>query len=306
MHKKLLTIFYSQSGQLEEIVDNFIAPFVESGVSVDKVRVRPKKDFGFPWTSARFFDAMPESVLGIPVELEPFELKEASYDLILFAYQPWYLSPSIPATSVLAHPAFKKVLKNTPVLTLIGARNMWLNAQERVKTLLMESGAKLIGNVVLTDKNSNLTSAITILYWMLTGKKDRYMGVFPKPGVADADILKTREFGTIVKEFFEKNDWNGLQKSLVEAKAIDVQSDLMFIESRASKLFLIWAGFITKRKNRSFWLILFKYYLLVALFMVAPLVLAINGVIFKPFLRKRINSKKQYYLGLNKSVGINV
>src|SRR5258708_814168 len=101
MSKKILALYYTQSGQLEEIINSFLAPFESSAVSVEKLRLKPQKDFDFPWTSDRFFDAMPESVLGIARPLQPFSLKESKYDLIIFAYQPWYLSPSIPATSIL-------------------------------------------------------------------------------------------------------------------------------------------------------------------------------------------------------------
>ena len=242
---------------------------------------------------------MPESVLGIPAELASFTLKETSYDLIIFAYQPWFLSPSIPATSILNHPAFKSVLKKTPVVTLIGARNMWLNAQEKVKKMLHESGAKLIGNVVLTDKNNNTISAVTILYWMLRGKKDRYLKIFPKPGIADTDISNSKIFGKIVHQYFSKSDWNGLQSSLIQQKAVEVKSNLMFIETRAGKLFSIWANIIIKKKNRMPWVILFKYYLIIALFIIAPVVVCINSILFQPFLGKRINQKKKYYLELN-------
>lgn len=121
MTKKVLAIYYTQTGQLGEIVDNFTAPFIESGVLVEKVVVTPKMKYPFPWTSDNFFAEMPESVLDVPTELNSFVLKESSYDLIIFAYQPWFLSPSIPATSILMSPAFQAVIKNTPVVTLIGA-----------------------------------------------------------------------------------------------------------------------------------------------------------------------------------------
>ena len=299
MSKKILAIYYTQSGQLGQIADSFTAPFTGSGATVEKVIVQPKNEFVFPWTTDRFFDAMPESVLGIPAELAAFQLKEAAYDLVIFAYQPWYLSPSIPATSILLHPSFRAVVKDTPVVTLIGSRNMWLKSQERVKKMLGESGAKLVGNIALVDKHSNLASGVTILYWMLTGKKDRKWGLFPRPGVSDEDIANAHVFGQTVLHYLDNGNWKDLQPALIQQKAVEVKSNLMFIEPRATKLFSIWANFIIKKKNRSTWLVVFKYYLLIALFIIAPVVLLINNLLFRPFLTKTINKKKQYYLDVN-------
>ncbi len=299
MSKKILAIYYSQSGQLAQIVDNFTSVFTAAGASVEKVNVYPQPGFSFPWNSKRFFDAMPESVLGITSQLVPFQLKEDSYDLIIFAYQPWYLSPSIPANTILNHPSFKAVLKNTPVVTIIGARNMWLKAQEKVKNTLHGYGAKLVGNIALVDRNSNLISGITILYWMMTGKKDSMWGIFPKPGVSADDIENVKVFGATTLQCLNNNNWETLQPALIEQKAVEVKSNLMFIEPRATKLFSIWAGFIIKRKNRSAWLVVFKYYLLIALFIIAPVVLIINNLLFRPFLGKSIARKKQYYLAVN-------
>jgi hypothetical protein len=299
MSQKVLAIFYTQSGQLQDIIDNFTAPFMDAGIPVEKVMISPKKKFPFPWSAERFFDAMPESVLAIPGELESFQLRETAYDLVIFAYQPWFLSPSIPATSVLKHPSLIAVLKNTPVITLIGSRNMWLSAQERVKQLLKEAGAKLVGNIVLADQHNNFVSAVTMLHWMMGGKKDRYLNIFPKPGVSDEDIAQTGVFGAIALQHLQTGNWSSLQTELVNQKAVVVKSDLMFVESRASRLFSIWANMIIKKKNRKMWLVVFKYYLLIALFIVAPVVLLINNILFKPFLTGSINKKKQYYLALN-------
>ena len=60
------------------------------------------------------------------------------YDLIIFGYQPWFLSPSLPATALLKNETFKKIMKNSPIVTVIGARNMWLNSQESVKQLIKD------------------------------------------------------------------------------------------------------------------------------------------------------------------------
>lgn len=298
MTKKVLAIYYTQTGQLGEIVDNFTAPFNTEGITVEKVNVTPKTNYPFPWTSANFFAEMPESVLSIPTELNAFTLKESSYDLIIFAYQPWFLSPSIPANSILMSAAFQAVIKDTPVVTLIGARNMWLNAHVRLRKTFKELGANLVGVVALTDKNSNTISAVTILYWMLTGKKDRYLNMFPKPGVADGEIKKAADFGKTVLKFLLAGNWTSLQSELVAKKAVVVHPDLMFIEARAKILFSLWANLIIKKKNRKPWVFLFKYYLLIALFIIAPVVVLINKLLFQPFLSKSINQKKQFYLAL--------
>jgi hypothetical protein len=299
MSKKVLAIYYSQTGQLTDIVNTFCRPFEESDVVVEKVSITPENSFAFPWTSDRFFDAMPESVLGITVELNPFVIKEQSYDLILFAYQPWFLSPSIPANSILMHPEIKKIMAHTPVITLIGSRNMWLNAQEKVKQRLKEHKANLVGNIALIDRHNNHLSAVSILYWMLSGKKDRYWGIFPKPGVSEEDIRHTEIFGSIALDFLNKESWEGLQTELISHKAVEIKANLMFIEARAKKLFSIWANLIYKQKNRRPWVTAYKYYLLIALFIVAPIVVGINTLLFKPFLGKQINKKKKYYSELN-------
>ena len=299
MNKNILVLYYTQSGQLTEIVNSVTAPLVEAGAVVEKVIIKPKKDFPFPWTSDIFFDTMPESVLGIPIELEEFSFQQIKYDLIIFAYQPWFLSPSIPATSILKHSSVKKIMDGSSVVTLIGARNMWLNSQEKVKKLLKDANATLVGNIALVDTNNNHLSAVSILYWMLSGKKEKYLSVFPKPGVSDIDISQSSTFGRTVMYFLNKESWIGLQDTLILQKAVDVKANLMFIEQRAGKLFSIWANLIKGKTNRKPWVTAFKYYLLIALFIVAPIVIAINEILFKPFLKKQINKKKQYYQGLN-------
>ncbi|HXD91786.1 MAG TPA: hypothetical protein VNX01_01165 [Bacteroidia bacterium] len=301
MSKKILAIYYTQTGQLGDIVNNFLLPFEGEDFTVEKVIVNPITKFTFPWSSDSFFDAMPESVLSKPTELQPFSLKETSYDLIVLGYQPWFLSPSIPTTSLLENDAFKKVLNNTPIVTIIGARNMWINAHERVKDSLKQTGAKLVGNIALVDKHTNLVSAVTILYWMMSGKKDKCLGIFPKPGVADEDILNTKAFGQIVKQHLEKNNFNSLQQELVDSKAIEVKTNLMFVEGRAKKLFAIWCNLVKKSKNRKRTLVLFKYYLIFALFIVAPIVLFVYRLLFAPFLSGLIKKQKRYFLGLSTS-----
>jgi hypothetical protein len=111
--------------------------------------------------------------------------------------------------------------------------------------------------------------------------------------------MNAGDSGRIVLDHLLTGNWSSLQPELIRKKAVDVHPDLMFIEARAKILFSIWANLIIKKKNRKPWVVLFKYYLLIALFIVAPIVVFINKLLIQPFLRKRINQKKQFYLALN-------
>ncbi len=300
MSKKVLALYYTQSGQLEEITNNFLKPIADAGHSVEMHHLRPVDDFPFPWKTAPvFFDAMPESVKQVPRELQPFQFKESKYDLVVFAWQPWFLSPSIPANSMLNNEMVKAVLKDTPVITLIGSRNMWLNAQEKVKKLLKDAGAKLVGNIVLADRGNNQIGVLTIFHWMLNGKKERKWGILPMPGIAQADIDKVPIYGSIVAPYIAKGSYDGMQQELVNAKAVEIKYSLMYIESKAGIMFKIWGGKIYGSKKRKALLVAFKYYLLIALFVAAPIILLIHSILVRPFLVSRTKRKFEYFLGVN-------
>lgn len=300
MSKKVLAVYFTQTGQMESIISHFTLPLESSpDISVEKLRIYPVHSFPFPWTSPAFFDAMPESVNSTPVELQAFTFKESHYDLIIIGYQPWFLSPSIPASSLLQHPSFKEISKNTPVITISGCRNMWINAQEKVKKMLKNANANLIGNIALVDRHNNYTSLVTILYWMLTGRKDRKWGIFPKPGVSDEDIAGSALFGETVKDHLQKNEWNNLQENLLRQGAVNIKYNLMFIERKAGRIFLIWSKLINGSKKRRTLLVAFKYYLLIALCVAAPVILLVDALFFKPFLGRRIKQQKEYYAGVS-------
>jgi len=299
MSKKVLVIYYSQSGQLADIAGCLTAPLAEAGVSIETVAVQLVKNYPFPWSAERFYSVMPDCVLGVTAELEPFTLKEKAYDLIVLGYQAWFLYPSIPVNSLLHHPAFLAVVKDTPVITITGARNMWLNTFLEVKKTLRMAGARLVGNIALIDRHLNHISFVTIFHWLLRGKKDRYLNIFPYPGVSAADITHCKVFGALLLPHLETDQWDGLQEELVRQNAVNTRYPLLLLESKAIPTYVVWANFIVKKKKRRQWLAVFKYYLLFSLFVAAPVILAIDAVLIRPFSSKRINAKKQYYLSLN-------
>lgn len=299
MKKRVLAIYYTQSGQMRNIIDCFTAPLADAGAVVEKVQVKMASDFAFPWTDSRFYSVMPDCVLEIPAQLEPVHLKEKQYDLVILGYQPWFLWPSIPANSILNHPDLQAVFKNTPVVTISEARNMWLNAYDRVRKKLKDMGANYVGNVALVDKHPNAISFFTIFHWMLGGKKDRLLNIFPKPGVSDEDITNTKIYGQIVSGHLEMKDWEKLHDDLLEQRAVNIKYPLLLLETTAIATYVKWAKFIVGKKNRKPWLTAFKYYLYVALFLGAPILLTLDAIFIKPFSSKRIKAKKQYYLQVN-------
>src|SRR4051812_7176999 len=132
--KNILVIYYSQTGQTKEVMEKLLQPLQNhADMSLTYCEIKPKTPYPFPWTALQFFDAFPESVLDIPCELEyPTIDLSKKYDLIVLAYQIWYLSPSIPINSFLQSQDAKALFNNTPVVTIISCRNMWLMAQEKV------------------------------------------------------------------------------------------------------------------------------------------------------------------------------
>ena len=295
--KKILAVSFSQSGQLTSIVDNFLSAF--KNVDIDRITIEPTKPFPFPWDTTSFYDAMPETVLEEPIKINTPPFKHDNYDLIVFGYQPWFLSPSMPATAVLKNEQFCKRLKDTPIITLLGARNMWLNAQESVKQLIQDSGGKLVGNIPLIDKTFNLISVITIVHWLSTGKKTKKWGFLPLPGVSDQDIDETSLFGEIAEKSLQTDDFTDLQKKFLGLNKIHINTSILFIESRAKTLFKIWANTIKKKgttpKKRATWLMIFRNYLYFALFIVSPIVLTIYTILIRPISLGKIKRKKEYF-----------
>jgi hypothetical protein len=131
---------------------------------------------------------------------------------------------------------------------------------------------------------------------MLGGKKDRCMNIFPKPGVSDEDIAHTKAFGETVSKYLAAGQWEGLQDELLGQQAVMVKYPLMVLETTAIPTYIKWARFIVNKQNPKPWLTAFKYYLYVALFIGAPILLTLDAIFIKPFSSKKIKAKTQNYL----------
>jgi len=247
--KKVLVIYFTQTGQLNKAVKATLAPFEnEKNIEIHYEQIKPKTAYPFPWSYMQFFDAFPECVQGTACELEPFSYNTSeNYDLVVIAYQPWFLSVSIPINSFLQTPEAKQLLKNKNVVTILACRNMWLNAQEKMKAVLKSLDANLVGNITYVDKSGNITSLITVLAFALGGVQDKFLGIFPKFGVSEKELKERAPvLGEIMLNHLKINDYTTQQKELIDAGAINVKSNLMLLEGRGKVFFPIYARYISK------------------------------------------------------------
>lgn len=296
--KEVLIIYYSQTGQLTDILKNIASTFSAEKIAVSFCEIIPKRKFPFPWKEEEFYGAFPETFLQIPAPFEaiPAEILEKKYDLVILGYTTWFLTPSVPINSFLKSEAANKILAQTPVVTVSASRNMWIMAQEKVKKLLIANSAKLVGNIALVDNSINHISVITIAYWLMGGKKNRMWGIFPKPGISDKDIEAASRFGRPIETALIQNEYSNLQDSLLKLGAVNVKPSLIATDIRGNIVFTKWANhLITKEgEERKKWLVFFKYYLLFAIWLIAPIVFIVFLLTYFPLYRK-IQRDKAYY-----------
>ena len=118
-------------------------------------------------------------------------------ELVILAYQVWYLAPSLPIRSLLkAHP---EAVRNRRVVTLIACRNMWYSAAIEVSGLLRSAGARSVDVVAATDTRRQATTFVTTLRWLLTGRREPFLW-FGRAGVGDAELARVAGVGGCIAE----------------------------------------------------------------------------------------------------------
>jgi len=300
LKKNILVVSYSQTGQLNNVVKNFIAPLEQDDTTIQITykNIEPVKPYPFPWDLMTFMDTFPESIHLSGCEIKNIEDDNCEYDLIILAYQVWFLSPSIPVTAFLQSNYAKEKLKNKPVITLIGCRNMWVMAQEKVKKLLNNINAKLIDNVVLVDRGNSLETFITTPRWMLTGKTDSLWGM-SEAGIDPKQINNSKRFGKALVEALQ-NDKEKESISLLQGlKAVEVNSKLIRSEKIATKSFQIWGSLIQKLGKpgdikRKPVVILYLMFLLLIIITIVPINMVVQSILRKTN-KEQVQQEKENY-----------
>ncbi len=271
---KVLVVYFSQSGQMLDILTRFLAPFKARGHEVYEHKIEVEEAFPFPWNLDEFFNEFPETVQQYPRSIKHLKIDESlDYDLVVLGFQPWFLSPSQPIQAFLKS-LQANVLQGKRVITIQGVRNMWIESHKDMSKLLDVHAVNHIANIVLADRHSNLTSLKTIMKWMLTGNKGPYEKL-PAAGVSEDDISQCTRWGEICENHVQEGKEDVLQRQLVMDGAVFAQFPIYLVEFNGKRIFRLWSKFISRKggreqKERMGRVRTFKYYLFFMLYFISP------------------------------------
>jgi len=296
----VLLIQYSQSGQLTDVARSVIAPLLAPDIEVTIETLRPKTPFPFPWPFFQFFDTFPSAVYMDGCELEPLKADlDKQFDLVILAYQVWFLSPSIPVTGFLKSVEGQRLLKGKPVVTLIACRDMWLMAQEQVKVLLDKAGASLVGNIALVDEAGTAASFFATPAWVLSGNKGPHLfGLIPRAGVKPEQIVAAKRFGDRIANVLTGK--RPIDEGLLQGLgAVRVNEKLIASERTARRSFLIWGKLFrslgpTGAAARKPLILFYFVFLFTLIVTFLPLSILIKRLL-APFAKARVASQKAYF-----------
>jgi hypothetical protein len=298
--KKILVVQYSQTGQLTRLMSHIIAPLqAEPRLAVRVLTLQLRHPFPFPWPFLRFLDAFPESAHLVPPELAPMEFQDdEAFDLVVLAYQVWFLAPSQPMTAWLKHPLAERLLRGKPVVSVIACRNMWLTAYDKFQTLLSATGAHLIDNVVLTDPSPTLATFITTPRWLLRGKKNSFWGL-PAPGLSERQILGSRRFGQALRTGLLQDLERRGQSLLTGLGAVQVDPRLYISERAGTRSFFLWGKLLMAAGPAGAWqrvplLLLYTVFLVLLIATVVPVSLALQAAL-RPLMGPWLSKIKAHY-----------
>jgi len=285
--KRVLALYFSQTGQLGVALDSMLGGLDPEEFEVHVEAIQPTPAYPFPWSLGEFVGVFPESVLGIAPEIEtPSFDPDAEWDLVILGYTVWYLAPSLPIQGFLQSD-YARVLRGKPVVTLVACRNMWHTASERMKRDLAELGAELSDNVVVTDEGPTWATFVSTPRWMFTGKRDRFLRVFPPAGVSETTIEGLSRFGEALSARSGELEKRPVGPLLTGLGAVEIEERFVVPELIALVSFPPWAKLAVLSGpsgsiRRAFTLTLFALYLIFAILILIPVSIILRLLLY-PF-----------------------
>lgn len=305
--KRILVLYYTQSGDTARAVESFIKFLDTPEIEITKECIKPKVSYAYPWKIGNFFDVFPECINEEPPEIYPpsFEASQ-KFDLVILAYQVWFLAPALPIQGFLKS-EYAKVLQDTKVITLIVSRNMWHSASEKMKKMIAKVGGIHIDNVVVTHQGLPLATFITTPRLMLTGKKDKFLGKLPPGGVKIEDIQALSKFGRVIVNNLSALSDSSNQPLFNGLGAVEMNQHYIIPELIGLFLYKLWAKVARFFGEPGSWsrkpvIYLFGFHLLFAI----PIVLLVSlvlRVLFSPIFNKQLEAYANVLKSPSASVG---
>ena len=243
---RVLVVWYSQTGQLRRVAESVVAPLEEAGHEVRWVRLAPRKAFPFPWSAHDFLSVFPDTAALRACPIEAPDVPEGErFDLVVFAYTVWYLSPSLPAQAFFRSPA-REVLRDTPVVTLIACRNMWFSAERIMRRLIRAAGGRHAGTIAVTDDGPAWATFVTTPRWLLSGRRDRWLRIFPPAGISDETIAASRRFGEAIAARGDLLGSPAVGSALRDVEPLSVDRPMVLPDLLLGRVFRVWAATIQR------------------------------------------------------------
>ena len=239
--KRILVVYYTQSGEVGRAIKSFTKFLNAPSIELTWQCIKPEKNYPYPWKLYNFFDVFPECINEEPPDIEPPSFdSNTKFDLIILAYQVWFLSPSLPIQAFLKSD-HAKVLRNTKIITLVVCRNMWHSSSEIIKKMINKLGGIHIDNVVVTHQGTPLLTFITTPRLLLTGKKDKFLGALPPGGVRDDEIDALSRFGRQIVNNLGSLSNSSHQPLFTGLDAVEVNSRYIIPEIIGRFAYSLWA-----------------------------------------------------------------
>jgi hypothetical protein len=275
-------------------METFVAPLKNlPGVELTLARLEPVSPYPFPWrTLSRLLSIFPECHRGGGGGVRPLAAgTDRPFDLVILAYQVWFLAPSLPVQDFFRS-ADARVLRGARVITVCVSRNMWHSCSETMKQMLAEAGAMHLDNVVVNHQGPPYATFVSVPRLLLLGKRDRFLGVFPPAEVAPQDLDRVRRLGEAVAEQLRTRDAWPDRPLLAGQGAVYVNPRYIVPELVGWYLYQWGTSVVLFAARLGAWarqlaIYLFAVILVAAVLIAVPLML-IGVLILSPFLSRRI------------------
>ena len=293
--KRILVLYYSQTGDVRRMVESFVEPLDSADVELVWAPIDPDVEYPSPWRNIhRFFNEMPECVLGYPPAIAaPAFSPDDHFDLVVLAYQVWFLSPSPPIQAFFKS-EHAQALRGRKVITISVSRNMWHTASIKMQGLLAEAGAVHVDNIVVMHQGPPWATFITTTRTLFTGKKGRLWGIFPPAGIPEDASRRMHSLGTAVAGQLDGLDEPAARPMLRGLGAVEVNRRYVIPEWIASRCFPFWARVIrgfgrVRRPLRHVGIFFFMNFLLLMIITGIPVCILTLPIVY-PFVRKPMAS----------------